>query len=335
VDNQRNSLPGFVRRAAANVLPGVASSEHGVVVTTLFVPGPRSWKIATYWAFSHFPFWEQHAAKFCSTPLNRRSAAHRRNTKMETIEGPSPITQAVSKTTQHLVLISNKNADNIACCLYAANIVWTASGSGRVRPPSGRECAAWRGVQRTRCGSHDSLRARPPIMENSEILGFYAFSLLGATRCEVLLHTAQSPVRRASPEYQDGRIAPTPSCKTRRRDRGRVRQEKQGHFAVSGFSPRCSAKDNASLVGFVRRAAANVLPGVASSEHGVVVTTLFVPGPRSWKIAKYRAFTHFPFWEQHAAKFCSTPLNLRSAAHRRNTQAAGIISTTSATPAMP
>jgi hypothetical protein len=81
-------------------------------------------------------------------------------------------------------------------------ITWTTKEiAGRVRPPSGRECAAWRGVQRTRCGSHDSLRARSPIMENSEILDFFAFYLLEATRCEVLLHTAQSAVRHASPEY--------------------------------------------------------------------------------------------------------------------------------------
>ena len=216
------------------------------------------------------------------------------------------------------------------------DITWTTKEIAcRFRPPSGRECAAWRGVQRTGCGGHDSLRGWPRSWKIAKYRGFFAFPLLGATRCEVLLHTAQSAVRRASPEYQDRRIAPTPSCKTRRRDWGRVRQEKQGQFAVSGFSPRCSAKDNASLVGFVRRAAGNVLPGVASSEHGVVVTTLFVPGPRSWKIAKYWAFSHFPFWEQHAAKFCSTPLNRRSAAHRRSTQAAGIISTTCATPAAP
>src|SRR5580700_10471457 len=90
---QPQGLGGFVRRAAANVLPGVASSEHGVVVTTLFVPGPRSWKIAKYWAFTHFPFWEQHAAKFCSTPLNLRSAAHRRNTKMEESPRLPPVRQ--------------------------------------------------------------------------------------------------------------------------------------------------------------------------------------------------------------------------------------------------
>ena len=128
-----NYLAGFVNRAAAIALPGEASSELGLAFTTLFVPGPRSWEIAKYWAFSHLPFREQRAEKFCSTPLNRRSAAHRRNTKTGTIGWRSRIRQDLSSDIQQRREIPNKHEVNIATCLHTANINRTIS---RVWPDS-------------------------------------------------------------------------------------------------------------------------------------------------------------------------------------------------------
>src|ERR1035437_1573544 len=54
--------------------------------------GTRSHEITKYLVFSHFLFRVQRAEKFCSTPLNRRSAMHRRNTSMEKLPRLSPVT---------------------------------------------------------------------------------------------------------------------------------------------------------------------------------------------------------------------------------------------------
>ena len=62
---------------------GVASSERGLAVMTFLVQGLDLTEMARNLAFSRFRFREQSAEKFRSTPLNRRSATHRRNTRME------------------------------------------------------------------------------------------------------------------------------------------------------------------------------------------------------------------------------------------------------------
>jgi len=86
--------------------------------------------------------------------------------------------------------------------------------------PSRCDCAAmaWHpanAVWQSRLSS-----CRVSISRNSEILGFFGLSVPGAIRREFLLHTAQSPVRHASPEYQDGGVTMTVPSGGRKRNWG-------------------------------------------------------------------------------------------------------------------
>src|ERR1035437_4568859 len=69
--------------------------------------GTRSRGVAKYLTFSHFPFRVQRAEKFCSTPPNRRSAPHRRNTSMEELPRLSSVTEELSSVIQPCFQILN------------------------------------------------------------------------------------------------------------------------------------------------------------------------------------------------------------------------------------
>ena len=169
--------------------------------------GLRSWKIAKYWAFSHCPFREQRAEKFCSTPLNRRSATHRRNTRMEQSPRLSPVRQGDEIGGANRSCEAGKNNASLLplSLVDDAQLRTTRRLSRWCAEPPRLCCLAWHPANSVWQSRVSSCWAA--IMGNSEILKYWAFSRF-PFREQSAEKSCSTPLNRRSgadsAEYQDG-----------------------------------------------------------------------------------------------------------------------------------